>query len=91
MGQTLGEKIFDEKDMLQHVQRVKELFSKANKEALDNALRSGDLPLTCKLLGVSQADLELFLKSGLREAQRIAKRHPEFAEAAKQKKQTMKK
>jgi hypothetical protein len=49
----------------EYVERIKNLFLKADKEALKKAIEKKDFTGTCEVLGVSEEEYRHLLKSGL--------------------------
>lgn len=86
MEDKLRQELITEKDFLRHAEKIKNLFSKADRKALELALEKKDLPDICKALSVSEEGLQLLLKSGLNETQNVAMKHPNLANVVKQKK-----
>jgi hypothetical protein len=86
MSFALAEKIKQDPDFLEHLEKIKLLLGKVDKKALEKALQEKNLGRAAEILGLTEGQLKSFLDLGLEKAHAFAKRHPEVAEAAKKKK-----
>ena len=64
---------------------LKKIFQKTDGKTLRDAFSANDFKAACKVLGVDEAWMLAFFKAGTAKAAEFAKKHPEFAEAAKRK------
>ena len=82
MGSIGLDRIGRFKDFLGIVRNLSDMFEKADRRALEKALRSGDFKGACTALHVSENSLTTLLRQGATEASKIAKDDPEIAVTA---------
>lgn len=81
MGAGLAEKIKHESRVWDYVEKIKNLFRKVDRRALEKAIEEQNLESLCEVLKVSPEDIKSLLQQGHEKTQELMKKHPEFAEA----------
>lgn len=75
------------KDFLAHVEALKALFSKADGEKLEEALKRNDLQGACQALGIDERGLEWMVRPGQQFAQMFSEMFPDVAATLRKSKQ----
>ena len=81
MATSLAEKIRYEPQVLDYVEKIKNLFRKVDRKALEKALEGKNLERLCEVLQVSPEEIKSLLQQGHEKAHSLMKRYPDFAEA----------